>query len=212
MNKLVWKLVLVAGVLLLVFSCALLAAIVLARPDAAPSPAAAPASWVVKKGDQQLAYLLVKLELRTRTVMKEHYARPQSAVPGADLLYKRWLARNAILPAAVADRIFSEVVPGATGGRAWVKMVVDKPRNPNNRGDAVALEMLKAIEGGKANEERSTGEAIYYAEPIKSTAGCLPCHGDPAGAPDPMFPQYTKDGWKDGQIIGAVVARVAPEK
>lgn len=212
MNKLVWKLVLAAGVVWILFSGAILASIVLARPDAAPLPSPTPVTWAAKKGDEQLAYLLVKLELRTRTVMKEHYARAQSSVPGTDLIYKRWLSRNAILPAAVADRIFSEVVPGATGGRAWVKMVVENPRNPHNRGDEVALELLHAIQGGKPSEERSTPGAVYYAEPIKSTALCLPCHGDPAGDPDPLFPQYEKDGWKDGQIIGAVVSRVAPEK
>ncbi|MFQ5804334.1 MAG: DUF3365 domain-containing protein, partial [Candidatus Methylomirabilales bacterium] len=52
----------------------------------------------------------------------------------------------------------------------------------------------------------------YYAEPIKATKTCLPCHGEPRGEPDPLFPQYKKNGWRDGEIVGAVIARVAPEK
>ncbi len=60
--------------------------------------------------------------------------------------------------------------------------------------------------------DRSSPEAYYYAEPIKATATCLPCHGEPKGEPDPAFPQFKKDGWRVGDIIGAVVARVAPEK
>ena len=35
-------------------------------------------------------------------------------------------------------------------------------------------------------------------------------HGEPKGASDPAFPEYTKDGWKVGDIIGAVIARVEP--
>ena len=155
--------------------------------------------------------MLVKLELKTRAVMGGHYTRAQSTIPGVDFIYKRWIAKNMILPAAVADQVFSEVVPGATGGRAWVKMVVENPRNPHNRGDSIALELLGTIQGGNATAERSTPEAYYYAEPIKATSTCLSCHGDPKGAPDPVFPQYEKDGWRDGDIVGAVIARVAPE-
>lgn len=164
---------------------------------------------VDRHGDQELAYLLVKLELKTRSIIGKHNARSQSLLPGVNLIYKRWLAKNAILPAAVADRVFSEVVPQATGGRAWVKMVVEKPRNPNNRADSHALELFHKIQNGVPNAELSTSEAYYYAEPIKATKACLPCHGTPEGGPDPVFPKYQKNGWKDGEIIGAVVARVA---
>ncbi len=124
------------------------------------------------------------------------------------MLYKRSLAKNLILPAAVADKIFAEVVPQATSGRAWVKMVVDEPRNPNNRADDVAKELLVEIKGGARFAERDTGRAYYYAEPIKTNALCLRCHGEPAGEPDPSFPQYKKNGWKADQVVGAIVARV----
>ncbi len=91
-----------------------------------------------------------------------------------------------------------------------MKMVVENPRNPHNRGDSISLELLGTIQGGNAIAERSTPEAYYYAEPIKASSTCLPCHGEPKGAPDPVFPQYEKNGWREGDIIGAVVARVAP--
>jgi len=165
-----------------------------------------------RKGDEQLAYLLVKLELQTRSEMAGHFTRAQSSLPGVDKLYQRLLAKNLILPAAVAGNIFSEVVPQATSGRAWVKMVVDQPRNPKNRGDEEALNLLAELRKGAATAERDTGDAFYYAEPIKAKAGCMYCHGEPKGAPDPFFPQYTKDGWRAGDIIGAVIARVAPEE
>ncbi len=175
-------------------------------PTPLPSqPPAAP----TRHGDEELAYLLVKLELKTRGVIAGHYARSQSSFPGIDELYKRSLSKNLILPAAVADNIFAEVVPQATSGRAWVKMVVDEPRNPNNRADEEAKELLAEIKSGATSAQRDTGEAYYYAEPIKTNAGCLRCHGEPAGEPDPSFPQYKKNGWKADQVVGAVVARVA---
>ena len=164
----------------------------------------------IRNADEELAYLLVKLELATRSEIGGHLTRHQSGVPGVDILYKQLMVKNMILPAAVAGAVFAETVPNATGGRAWVKMVVDEPRNPNNRGDEVAMELLAELRAGAVAAERTGVDAYYYAEPIKAKAACLRCHGEPAGAPDPHFPQYTKDGWRDGEIIGAVISRVAP--
>jgi methyl-accepting chemotaxis protein len=127
-----------------------------------------------------------------------------------DTVYKRTLARNRVLPAAVADPIFSKVVPHATGGRAWVKMVVPNPRNPNNRGDAAALALLEEIRKNGSRAERHVGGAYYYGEAIKAKQGCMACHGEPKGESDPASPEYSKDGWKVGDIIGAVIARVEP--
>lgn len=202
------------GLVAVLFLAALgaLVGIVLSRPETDSGAAQEQIAPVDKQGDQELAYLLVKLALKTRAVIFGHYTRPQSPLPGIDQIYKRWLAKNGILPAAVADKVFAEVVPGITGGRAWVKMVVEEPRNPHNRGDLIALELLREIQDGNRSAERSTPEAYYYAEPIKASKTCLPCHGEPAGNPDPLFPQYKKDGWRDGQIVGAVIARVAPRK
>lgn len=154
-------------------------------------------------GDQELARLLVKLEKQTRAVIAGHYV-------AADGKHRDWMARNVLLPAAVADKVFYTVVPETTNGRAWVKMVVDEPRNPHNKGDAAANELLRELRNGETSVQRSTSEAYYYAEPIKAAKTCLMCHGKPAGQPDPFFPQYKKNGWIEGQIVGAIVARVAP--
>ncbi len=200
--------------ILLLISGSALIAIVSAGPAETPIakslPTPASSADRHRHGDEELAYLLVRLELKTRGVIAGHYARDQSAFTAVDVLYKRWLTRNRILPAAVADGIFAEVVPAATGGRAWVKMVVDQPRNPNNRADDVAKGLLAEIKSGAKYAERTTEAAYYYGEPIRTNAGCLRCHGEPAGEPDPSFPQFTKDGWKADQVVGAVIARVAP--
>lgn len=180
-----------------------------AKPQGLTPPIPADHDW---NADEQLAYLLVKLELATRSVIGSHFTRHQSPVPGVDKLYQRLLVKNMILPAAVAGAIFAETVPNATEGRAWVKMVVDDPRNPNNRGDEIAVELLAELRAGAGATKRTSQDAHYYAEPIKAKAACMYCHGEPKGAPDPYFPQYKKDGWHDGEIIGAVVSRVAAEK
>jgi hypothetical protein len=170
------------------------AAIALAGPE--------PADEAGRQFDQDLARLLVKLELRTRAVIAKHYV-------SADVPHREWLARNLLLPAAVADNVFHEVVPEATEGRAWVKMIVDEPRNPNNVGDDVTLALLNELRAGEPRAERSTEDAYYYGEPISAAKGCLTCHGGPRGEPDPFFPEYEKNGWQEGEVVGAVVARVA---
>lgn len=154
---------------------------------------------------EELAKLLVKLELRTRAVIAGYYGK-------ADEAHRKWLAENVLLPAAVADRIFHEVVPKATASGAWVKMVVDEPRNEHNKGDDTALALYHEIKERKLSAAQRTQEASYYGEPIKTTKACLACHGEPKGEPDPFFPQYKKNGWKEGEIVGAVIARVIAPK
>ena len=199
-------------VLVLVCPALYLLASVGGGPEPRPDPPEAQSTYLDKSGDEELAYLLVKLEKRTRQVVAGHYTRSQSVVPGIDFLHKRSMAKNGILPAAVAGDIYSTVVPGATGGRAWVKMVRPEPRNPDNQGDSVSLDLLSELENGASFAERSTTEAYYYGEPITAKTGCLPCHGEPAGEPDPLFPKYTKEGWRDGDIIGGIISRVSPEE
>lgn len=171
-----------------------------------PVSAVGESAPVQPTSDRELAKLLVKLVLRTRAAIAKQYETDRFV--GWDRLYKYALAKNGVLPAAVADQVF-QAVPELTGGRAWVKMVVDNPRNPNNKGDEIALELLAELRREAKAVERQTKDAYYYAEPIRAKTWCLRCHGEPKGAPDPMFPKYTKDGWKDGDLVGAAVARVS---
>jgi len=148
------------------------------------------------------AQLLVKLELRTRGVIAAHYGK-------ADVAHRAWLSENLLLPAAVADKVYHDIVPAATNGRAWVKMVVDSPRNPNNKGDETSMLMFNELKAGKPHVSHRNATAFYYAEPIKAKLTCLTCHGQQKGQPDPFFPQYKKNGWGVGEVVGAVVGRVA---
>ena len=71
--------------------------------------------------------------------------------------------------------------------------------------------MLAELKTGAESGWRKADCAAYYGEPITTKPGCFTCHGEPAGDPDPYFPQYKKNGWKQGEVVGAVIARVAPE-
>ena len=194
---------LITGTLLLTLTIGPGSGCIIAVVDTEEGPGAPRATRAASCPDAELARLLVKLELRTRSVIAGHYV-------AADEDHKTWLSETVLLPAAVADKVFHETVPAQTDDRAWVKMVVDEPRNPHNAGDATAIAMFAQIKEGASKVSRRTGGAHYYAEPIVAAKGCLRCHGSPRGAPDPFFPQYQKNGWEEGEVIGAVVARVAP--
>ena len=45
-------------------------------------------------------------------------------------------------------------------GMTLAKMVVERPRNPNNEGDTTALEMLKSIQAGAGGARRGAGTVI----------------------------------------------------
>jgi hypothetical protein len=180
-------------------------ALLMGTAGTSPMPVAAQFAPLQPTSDRELARLLVKLLLRTRAAVAKQYETDRFV--GWDRLYKYALAKNGVLPAAIADQVF-QAVPELTGGRAWVKMVVDNPRNPNNKGDEAALELLAELRREAKAVERQTNDAYYYAEPIRAKAWCLRCHGEPKGEPDPMFPKYTKDGWREGDLVGAAVARV----
>ena len=76
------------------------------------------------------------------------------------------------------------------------------PRNPDNAPNELeraALDKLHAQ--GLPELVVHQPNAIHYFKPIKLTAECMYCHGDPKGAPDPIG--GVKEGWKEGELHGA---------
>lgn len=76
------------------------------------------------------------------------------------------------------------------------------PRNPENEPTELELQVLEELKA-KDLEEKIVYEEnqIRYFRPIKLTEECMLCHGDPAGATDPVG--GIKEGWKVGEIHGA---------
>ncbi len=88
-----------------------------------------------------------------------------------------------------------------------------QPRNPKNEPDEFEAGLLKQMESGKVEEifiDNDGHGNMVYARPIRLTADCLTCHGDPANSP-------TRDGrdelgfpmenWKAGEVHGAFVLK-----
>ncbi len=77
-----------------------------------------------------------------------------------------------------------------------------QPRNPDNTPDSLEASVLKAMMQGQITEQLIEDEDnIHYFRAITLTQGCLTCHGDPKGSPDPLG--GIKEGWKVGQVHGA---------
>ncbi|MBI4589098.1 MAG: hypothetical protein HY725_09680 [Candidatus Rokubacteria bacterium] len=89
-------------------------AILMGTGATSPMQVAGQSAPLPPTSDQELAKLLVKLVLRTRATIAKQYQTGR--FPGWDQVYKYALAKNVVLPAAVADQVF-QAVPDLTGGR-----------------------------------------------------------------------------------------------
>lgn len=111
---------------------------------------------------------------------------------------------------ALAD--YSEVV-AQSPAQAKFRIVSDNYMNPSNAPD---LFETSAIERFKAEFKDETakveGGSLRYARPIKATAACLKCHGDPKDAPAAVRTLYPPPmdgsmrgggyGYREGEVVG----------
>ena len=86
-------------------------------------------------------------------------------------------------------------------------------RNPANEPTPEEARILKAFESGDIDEFFEIDEAnnqIVFARPIKLTADCLACHGDPANSPTgdgKDIVGFPMENWEAGQVRGAFVLK-----
>lgn len=93
------------------------------------------------------------------------------------------------------------------------RVPAENPRNPDNAPVGVEIEALNELNKGKLNEYHLVDEdsnTVHYFRPVRITATCLACHGDPATSEELWG---TKDGtditghqmenWSEGDIHGA---------
>jgi methyl-accepting chemotaxis protein len=86
-------------------------------------------------------------------------------------------------------------------------------RNPKNNPTPEEAAILADLESGQRTEYIRVDRAanlIIYARPIKLSADCLACHGDPANSPThdgKDFLGFQMENWKTGEIHGAFVLR-----
>jgi hypothetical protein len=154
---------------------------------------------------EETAAALSQLVINTRSAVAKHFTQPNKIWWLPDALYRLILARNAVLPAAVVG---SAIHPLNDDGVVVLKMAVREPRNEKNKPDAVETELLAEVLRTGQPASRSTAQHAYHARPIKAVAWCMRCHGLPKGGRDPIFPKFRKEGWSEGEVIGAATARV----
>jgi methyl-accepting chemotaxis protein len=88
-----------------------------------------------------------------------------------------------------------------------------RPRNPANQPTAEEATILAQLERtGQAEYFRAdrASNSILLARPIRLTADCLACHGDPADSPTHDGKDilgFPMEGWKEGEIHGAFVLK-----
>jgi methyl-accepting chemotaxis protein len=89
------------------------------------------------------------------------------------------------------------------------------PRQAKNTPDAHEAEILQKLDREKLNEYFEVDSAhnrIVYARPIRLTADCMMCHGDPAGhegGKDMLG--FSMENWQPGQIHGAFLLKASME-
>ncbi|HWB95577.1 MAG TPA: methyl-accepting chemotaxis protein, partial [Bryobacteraceae bacterium] len=86
-------------------------------------------------------------------------------------------------------------------------------RNPKNEplGDEAAiLDVLEKRGQAEYFTADRAANLIVYARPIRLTADCLGCHGDPAGSPTRDGKDilgFPMEGWREGEVHGAFVLK-----
>lgn len=76
------------------------------------------------------------------------------------------------------------------------------PRNPENEPTELELQVLTELKEKQLDVKIvKEPDQIRVFHPVRLTEECMLCHGDPAGAPDPIG--GIKEGWKVGEIHGA---------
>ncbi len=88
------------------------------------------------------------------------------------------------------------------------------PTNPRDRATDWEADIIQHFRNDpKALEitgqrDTPTGRLLYVARPIRTTAGCLDCHGLASAAPATLIARYGRDngfGWQDSEVVGAQI-------
>jgi methyl-accepting chemotaxis protein len=88
-----------------------------------------------------------------------------------------------------------------------------RARNPQNEPTPEEAAILDTLERSGQEEyfaANRSANLIVYARPIRLTADCLVCHGDPANSPTHDGKDsigFAMEGWKEGELHGAFVLK-----
>ncbi|HTA77998.1 MAG TPA: DUF3365 domain-containing protein [Terracidiphilus sp.] len=91
------------------------------------------------------------------------------------------------------------------------------PTNPEDRATGWEADIIDWLRDHRGEREKAgqrntpMGPALYLANPIVATKGCLECHSAPAAAPKALIAVYGSAngfGWKENTVVGAQIVSV----
>jgi diguanylate cyclase (GGDEF)-like protein/PAS domain S-box-containing protein len=117
-----------------------------------------------------------------------------------------------LLPAVSISSISKEFAR-LTGRRAEIATVSDRPRNPENRADAIEQQAIDYFRANPNLEQYFTraqdGQQMFFASPIRIQKHCLKCHGNPDETLPWIRKQYdTAFGYREGELRGVVSIKI----
>jgi signal transduction histidine kinase len=116
-----------------------------------------------------------------------------------------------LLPVRTMGEI-SENFSSLVGGRAIIRTVSDRPRNPINKANAEEMKMIEYFNANKSETSyfKDMGSGIfYYAQPLYIQKGCLKCHGKREDAIELIKTNYTMAyDYKIGDIRGILSIKI----
>ena len=171
-------------------------------------------TWLIKKEEH-----LIRGEIKTKAemlalqleIIREYIAEKQDVIntdPETGNVTFKHLS-PAKVGAAIAKRVSSST-------NYIIKQTSLNYRNPENAPDEYEIKMLKQFQT-KDNEDAVWGEdydkegkkIIRYMIPLYIKADCLQCHGMPAYEGELDITGYKKEGYKLGELRGAITV-IAP--
>ncbi len=119
----------------------------------------------------------------------------------------------------VAVKNISKNLAGMTGEQIRVRMVSERPRDPDNAADPLerrAIEYFRhhpqAAEFNEIGKENGR-EVFFHASPLRITASCLPCHASRKEAPEVIARDYDQGfDYRLGDLYGILSIRLSHDR
>jgi len=91
------------------------------------------------------------------------------------------------------------------------------PTNPRDRAVDWEADIINTFQNSPqlkqltGERDSATGPSLFFAQPLRADAPCMPCHSQPEKAPAAMLAAYGSSngfGWKQGDVVAAQIISV----
>jgi methyl-accepting chemotaxis protein len=179
--------------------------------------------FVVRVVIREQGVSMLRETMRSTLVEAENVRESISALNRAGAFNAEKLTTEAKTTADFRQTTIYQTVPVVAAWRAveqaakeqgfQFRVVRKNPRNAKNAPQAEELDLLSRIDSGELSEFFAVDKQknqVIYARPVRMTADCMTCHGDPATSPtgdgkDLMG--FRMEGWRAGEVHGMFVLK-----